>query len=48
VILAHKLRLPDAGKWKHPKDIVNCVQKAISKDVPHNCTTIWLASEKQK
>ena len=47
VVLAHTLRLPDAGKWKHPEDIVNGVQKASSKDVPHNCITIWLATEKK-
>jgi hypothetical protein len=41
------LRLPDAGKWKHPEDIVNGVQKAFSKDVQHNCITIWLATEKK-
>ncbi len=47
VILAHKLRLPDAGKWKHPspEDIVNDVQKAVSKDFHDSFTTILLVTE---
>jgi hypothetical protein len=46
VILAHKLLLQDAGKWKHPEDIVNDVQQAVSKDLFNSCSTIWPATEK--
>ncbi len=48
VILEHKLRLPDAGEWKHPEDIVNDVQKAVSKDLHDSFTTIGLVTEKTK
>ncbi len=46
VILAHKVRLPDAGEWKHPEDIVNDVQQAVSKDLQRCCTTIRLVTGK--
>lgn len=48
VILAHKLRLPDAGEWKHPEDIVKDVQKAVAKDLLDRCTTIRPVTEKKQ
>ena len=48
VILAHKLRLPDAGEWKHPEGIVKDVQKAVAKDLLDRCTTIRQVTEKKQ
>ena len=48
VILAHKLRLKDAGEWKYPEVVGNDVQKAVSTDLLDSCTTIRPVIKKAK